>query len=113
MRALGVILIALGAVAIALLYAYRPPNGLGYALTMALNGRISYLRPPVYYTGLALSSVSILVGLISLVRKNRRVSFRTVSPNGHEVMPRPTQIQINQNSKVATPLKVATLVKIV
>jgi hypothetical protein len=70
MKAIGIFLILAGAVAGGLLYANRPMEGLETTITRVVQGQDSFLKPPVYYTSMALSAAAIVLGfVVALVRK--------------------------------------------
>ena len=69
MKVIGVFLIVAGAVAGGLLYSNRPMEGLETTITRVVQGQESFLKPPVYYTGMALSAAAIVLGVVALVRK--------------------------------------------
>jgi len=69
MKAIGVVLILAGALAGALLYSNRPMQGLTDTVTRVVQGQDNFLKPPVYYTGMALCGAAILLSVVALVRK--------------------------------------------
>ena len=69
MRMIGIGLIVVGALAGALLYSNRPMEGLTDTVTRVVQGQENFLKPPVYYTGMALCGAAILIGVVALVRK--------------------------------------------
>lgn len=69
MKAIGIGLIVVGALAGALLYSNRPMEGLTDTVTRVVQGQENFLKPPVYYTGMALCGAAILIGVVALVRK--------------------------------------------
>ncbi len=69
MKGIGIVLIIVGAVAGAMLYTNRPMEGLTDTVTRVVQGQESFLKPPVYYTGMALCGAAILIGVVALVRK--------------------------------------------
>ena len=68
-RIAGVVLIVAGAIAGGLLYANRPMEGLESTVTRVVQGQDRFLKPPVYYTGMALSAAAVVLGVVALLRK--------------------------------------------
>ncbi len=65
MRVAGaLILIALGLALATFCYSLRPPSGLGDVINIAVSGRGSYLKEPIYYSGLAVGGFLVLSGLV-------------------------------------------------
>lgn len=69
MKAIGIVLVVAGLVGGALLYTNRPMEGIGQTVTRVIQGQDTFLKPPVYYTGMAISAAAVLLGVIALVRK--------------------------------------------
>lgn len=69
MKGIGIVLIIVGALAGAMLYSNRPMEGLTDTVTRVVQGQDNFLKPPVYYTGMALCGAAILIGVVALVRK--------------------------------------------
>lgn len=59
----GIILLAIGIVAGSIVYSMRPPDGLGDAITMALQNKGNHLEEPVYYALMGLSGLFCLAGV--------------------------------------------------
>ena len=69
LKVLGIVLVLAGAAGGGLLYANRPMEGIGDTVTRVVQGQERFLKPPVYYTGLAVAAAAIVLGLVVLVRK--------------------------------------------
>ena len=59
--AAGAILLTLGVIALVVVYSMRPPSGFMDAFSMMVQGRQTFIRPPLYQVLLALSGGSRLV----------------------------------------------------
>ncbi|MCC6468754.1 MAG: hypothetical protein IT563_10575 [Alphaproteobacteria bacterium] len=69
MKTIGIVLVVAGLVAGGLLYSNRPMEGLESTVTRVVQGQDRFLKPPVYYTGMALCAAAIVLGVVALVRK--------------------------------------------
>jgi hypothetical protein len=69
LKIIGVFLIVAGAVIGGLLYTNRPMEGLESTVSRVMQGQERFLKPPVYYTGMALSAAAIVLGVVVLIRK--------------------------------------------
>ncbi|MEX2402235.1 MAG: hypothetical protein WD423_15800, partial [Rhodothermales bacterium] len=57
----------IGVIGLAVVYSFRPPSGLGDALTMMGQGRDFYFEEPVYFALMVLSGIVSLFGVVSIV----------------------------------------------
>lgn len=58
----------IGVIGMILTYSYRPPQGLGDAVGMLIQGRNFYLNEPAFLALMALFCLLVLFGFISMVR---------------------------------------------
>ena len=58
----------IGVIGMILTYSYRPPQGIGDAVGMLVQGRKFYLREPAFLGLMALFGLLALFGFISMVR---------------------------------------------
>lgn len=64
------VLMIVGLLGLIFVYSLRPPAGFGELFAAAARGQEFYLKGPVYYVGLLLFGILVLVGLIRTVRSS-------------------------------------------
>ena len=62
----------IGVIGLFATYAYRPPTGFWDAVTMETQGRAHFLKPPVYYSALAVFALIALFGFVAMIRPKSR-----------------------------------------
>ena len=67
----GIILLAVGIIALISVYSVRPPSGFGDAIMMMGQGKSFFLKEPVYLVLMAISGFILLFGVIHIVKASR------------------------------------------